>query len=529
MDLRNGTGRKELGRRIQAAIAGAGYQSLAVFAEALGCSRALIYQYVNGDVLAQLDRLCEIAELTDRPLDWFLVTDPNGCAGEVQQLSERLEQARERCERLESALADERGARLEGANAARQALLEALQELCRAQRAAGDAHGLVQSAARCGDLARSLGDAPGLMAARLHAGHAAWHLGRREAAEEALTEALAQAEELGDRRSELSARQELVRVWQASGRVEQAREQAQALADSERWWPRWAGTVALAALSEQVGDLDEAAERLSEAEAIIADAGAPAEHVRMARVFVQSNRANIALARGHYAEAATDSERLHDLAAEVGLPDQVREATLDRALAAMRGGQIADAGMLIARLREWGQMAGDARLEALAAGFEAERLMRMGRPDEGRQAALAAMELGNEVFNGQTIAEAELAAGMACLVGGMASDAAWHLHRARERAQRLGLRRAEAAAQVGEARARLALGEEGAEDALREARDAAHAAGFEDLWIEAALADADGAAGELRAQAELRASEIGYLPLPVARSAGSDSSEETPE
>ena len=86
MDLREERGRVELGRRIQSAIAQAGYASLPSFAEALGCSRALIYQYVSGNVLVQLDRLCAIAELTDKPLNWFLAEDPNGAPAEVQRL-----------------------------------------------------------------------------------------------------------------------------------------------------------------------------------------------------------------------------------------------------------------------------------------------------------------------------------------------------------------------------------------------------------------------------------------------------------
>lgn len=153
MDLREESGRKELGRRIQSAIAHAGYPSLPAFAEALGCSRALIYQYVSGDVLVQLDRLTAIAELTGRAIDWFIVQDPGGAAGEIQRVQAQVDELASRCETLEAALARERGARIADAEAARRSLLEALQELCRAQRASGDMHGLTKSAARCAEIA----------------------------------------------------------------------------------------------------------------------------------------------------------------------------------------------------------------------------------------------------------------------------------------------------------------------------------------------------------------------------------------
>lgn len=510
MDLNTEAGRRELGRRIQAAVASAGYASLSAFAEALGCSRALIYQYVNGEVLVQLDRLSRIADLTDRPLDWFLVADVNGCAGELRRLEERLTEARERAERLEGALATERGARLEEGRTARRAHLETLQALCAALRKSGDAAALLQTATRCAELARALQDDEAMRSARLAAGHAAWHLGDREAAHEALMEALEGARAAGDERAELSARQELLRVEQASGRVAEAREQAQALAGSGRWWPRWSGAVSLAALAEMSGDLPAAEEHLARAEAVIAEPDAPAEQARMARVYVQSNRANVALARGHYADARRESERLADLAAEAGLFDQVREATLNRALAAMRSGHGDDAADLLARLREWARISGDRRLEALATAFTAELLVRARAADTARRTALDAIDLANSGLNGQALAEAEFAAGLAALADGRADDASWHLQHAAERAGRLSLRRLEVAARVLLARARLRLGNPEAAEEARAAEMDARRHGYDDLAVEAALT--------LESEdAMARAVELGYDPLPCPR------------
>ena len=83
MDLRTSEGRQELGRRIQSAIMAAGFESLPEFAKKLGWSRALIYQYVNGQVLVQLDRLQQIAEHTEKKLEWFLVADPKATSAEA--------------------------------------------------------------------------------------------------------------------------------------------------------------------------------------------------------------------------------------------------------------------------------------------------------------------------------------------------------------------------------------------------------------------------------------------------------------
>jgi transcriptional regulator with XRE-family HTH domain/protein-disulfide isomerase-like protein with CxxC motif len=485
MDLRDEKGRKELGRRIQSAIAGAGFSSLAEFADAVECSRGLIYKYINGRGLVQLDRLSAIAEVTCKPLDWFLVEDPNGSTGEVQQLEGHVDDLRERCERLEAALADERGERIGEAQAARKRLLEMLDQLCSAQRRAGDMRGLLTSAARYEDIARESGDDAALMRAKLQTGHAAFGLGQRDQAREELEVAVKLAEILRDDRVELSARQELVRVLQAGGHFDEARHEALALSDGERWWSQWAGLVALAAIDEQDGYPSLADGLLDEAEKVINGGSAPAEHVRMARAYLHSNRVNVLLARGHYEEAARAADRLHELAAEAGLPDQVREAMLDQAVAAVRLGQVDRAGELLARLREWADLSGDQRTKGLAAVFEAERLVQIGEPAQARQLATEAIELGNGTVSGQMVAEAELVLGKACLADELLEDALYHLGRSAKRAERLRLRRVQADARLTEARALLASDAPEAPEALQEALHMAQDHDFDDLTAQA--------------------------------------------
>jgi tetratricopeptide (TPR) repeat protein len=506
MNLQNEEGRKELGRRIQAAVAHAGYTSLPAFSKALGCSRTLIYEYIAGNCLPPLDRLQAIAELTSHSLDWFISDDPNAAPGEVKLLEARVGELSDQCEELQDAVAVERAHRLADDRAARTSLLEALQELCRAQRQAGDMPGLMRSAARVEDVARSLENTMAFVIGRLQTGHAALGLGKRDLAEEALTMAvdlcsLKDFEEVG-----IAARQELVRLLQAAGRLDDARKQAAELCNCERWWPRWAAWVSLAALDEQAGLLDEAEKKLREAEVIIYGELAPEHYMLKAEVYVQSNRANMALARGDWPDAAHQAELLQVIASECEIPDQVREGMLNRAIVAVRMGEFERAQDLLKRLREWAAMAAEPRMAGLAAVFEAECLLRIGDAPGARRRAAQAIEMGSDLISGQIVAEGELVMGMAYLEDGLLEDAAHHLRRCRERSNRLQIRRLEVSAAVQQARTLLLTGDPGATEALGAALAAAEECGYQDLALlarqsldgpdVAQITDANAAAGD---------------------------------
>ncbi len=75
MDLRTRQGRREQGQRIQRAVERAGL-SVEELAGRIGCSRALIYQYLSGTTLAQPDRLQQIARECDVPLTYFYSEAP---------------------------------------------------------------------------------------------------------------------------------------------------------------------------------------------------------------------------------------------------------------------------------------------------------------------------------------------------------------------------------------------------------------------------------------------------------------------
>src|SRR5947208_12075181 len=70
MDLSTREGRREQGGLIQKAVERAGL-SVEELANRIGCSRALIYQYLSGTTLAQPDRLQLIAKEVGLPLVSF--------------------------------------------------------------------------------------------------------------------------------------------------------------------------------------------------------------------------------------------------------------------------------------------------------------------------------------------------------------------------------------------------------------------------------------------------------------------------
>src|SRR5258706_1758074 len=75
MDLSTREGRRDQGLLIQKAIERANL-SAEELANRVGCSRALIYQYLSGTTLAQPDRLQQIASVTGVPLVYFFGSEP---------------------------------------------------------------------------------------------------------------------------------------------------------------------------------------------------------------------------------------------------------------------------------------------------------------------------------------------------------------------------------------------------------------------------------------------------------------------
>ena len=515
MDLTALEGRRELGRRIQSAIIGAGFESLPEFAKKLGWSRALIYQYVNGKVLVQLDRLQQVAEHTGKNLDWFLVADPRAASAQVAVLEDERDSWAARTAELERKLGHEREARLNEVSDHRTTLMHALRETCLAHRRSGDAASMLEVAARWMELARQSGDDRAVMEANLQIGHAWFLTGEIARTERALGATLTVATALGDARAEQSARQEMVRVLQASGHSEDARQQALALAESELWWPRWSGLVSLAALAEQSGELDTAQVHLDAASSVVEEADEPAERKVVARAYIVSNRANLALAHGRYREALQLSETLRTLAGQASLPDQLREAALNLAVVQLRLGKLQQASEQLRMLAEWAAMSPDKRLSALTKILQSELSRRCGDLPEAKKLAHAAIEEATEARRGQILAEAELVLGEAYWQEGQLDDAKYHLARCASRSEKLKLRRPELAAQL--ALSRIAANEQAlnAGESLADVSDAISQHGYDDLHvdviIELARIETPGRAVKLAATAIEMARSVGHF------------------
>lgn len=484
MDIRTPEGKQELGRRIQSAIAEAGYDSLPVFAETLGCSRALIYQYAKGEVLVQIDRLQGIAELTGKPLEWFFTSRVNGVSAEVERLSQELSVVRSRAQELEASLSASREALAGEQSRGRESLAEALRLLCLCSRRAGDHASVLEHAPRWRELARTMGDTAGRLDAELQLAHAWIEAGEFRRAQAAAERVLEAADEAGAERMAQSARQELIRALETAGDVESARGHAEQLASSDRWWPRWSGRLSLAALDERTGALDSAEAHLRRAAIVIDDAAPSVEYQTIARTYLASNRINILLARGLYRQALDESDALRSLAAQASLPDQLREAALDACIAQLRVGQLEAATAGLSQLGEWAGLSEDRRMAALVMAFESEALRHFGDVDAARLRALQAVDAATEAGRGHLLAEAELALGHVHILDGRLQEAAYHLERCAGRCRKLGLHKPMLAALLGLAECQ-AVQDKG-EDALTQVQAEAASAGYRDLEAAAA-------------------------------------------
>ncbi len=485
MNLREDSGKQELGRRIQSAIMASGQGSLSAFAGKLGWSRALIYQYVNGDVLVQLDRLQSIAEATGKPLEWFLAPDPNGCSSAIRELEEKVAELESTLGRAHAELAAERGARLEHQHQHGQATLELLRELCLAHRRSGNSQAMGEVGARWLAAAEAGRDARMAMDAQLQLGNAWFASGDIARAQSALEAALTAALELEDERAELSARQELVRTLQAAGRVDEARAQAECVAAAERWWPRWSGLVSLAALAEQTGHLNDAEGYIDAAQTVIEEPDAPEQHRLPAEAYLLSNRVNLLIARGRFQDALRANAEMLSRAEPAHLPDQMREGLLNAALCHLRLGNIAPAKYQLDRVRRWTALEPDQRAELMAQVIGSEALLLEGDPKGAKESARDAIERATAAGRGQLLAEAELALGRAYLADRQPDDARYHLEKCRDRAGRLQFKKVEMSAEVALARASLMDGTPAAIEHLAQLARGCAETGYEDLAAEA--------------------------------------------
>ncbi len=333
MDLSTRQGRREQGQRLQRAVERVGL-SIEELAGRVGCSRALIYQYVSGTTLAQPDRLQQIAAVCGVPLAHFYVEEePTASTFDA----ERRE--------LASAVVLQLPPQDVSARVADS--LRALHELAAAQDSPPDYRGLASTCERILLLAEQQGDRAVQARAQFSLGRALNNIGDSPRAVEALTRAVALGIEVGDVELEISARQGLGKALVMLGRTADARAQFQKVADGPSWDHRWRGAVSLGSIHEQQGEYQAAMERFDDAAAILEDAEArrlaTPQEVAVALLFINANRRNVYFAGGDFAEARVLAEAALQDAEVLGNAGQNLAARFDLAWCGFFTGRWAEA------------------------------------------------------------------------------------------------------------------------------------------------------------------------------------------
>ncbi len=313
MDFTTRQGRREQGLRIQQAVDNANL-SIEELAKRIGCSRALIYQYLSGSTLAQPDRLQLIAKECGVSLVYFyseeapqtdsLASSPTQSATAVHESAQRLAES-----------------------------LHLLQELADAQESPADYRSLASTCERILSIAGQLGDRATQARAQKRLGNARLRMADFPRATEALQRAIAYAQEMNDTASEAGARQSLGNALLAMGRISEAREQFSLIASGTVFNGRWQGTLSLGSIHEMQGEYAKAMARFDEAAAILeegATTGAvDAATVASAMLYVNTNRGNVYMDEGDFQGARPLAEQRLADAEAMGNADQHLEARFD--------------------------------------------------------------------------------------------------------------------------------------------------------------------------------------------------------
>lgn len=353
LDLTMIEGRKKQGRLILQAIKEAGL-SVEQVAKDIGCSRALLYQYIAGTTLAQPDKLTLIAQQTGKPLAFFYGADlvePET----VRTEREGLQKERADWEQMQ---AEERERRL-------RERLETLLALSDSQASPPDWKAAASTCEQILPIVRELGDmkVEGLTLFRL--GNLKLLMGDLDGAQTALRQAQVLFERLNETAYALACRQSIGRAMLLMGKPDEAHSQFAVAAQSEHWGNRWEATVALSAVAEWTGDFKVAMEYLDEAEEL-AEQAATERAAQTVHLFVVANRANVYLACGDFAEALGLAKQSLNIAEQLGDRDQQLEAMLTQAVCQRHLGEWVNAHETALRARNLALFADDAERATVA-------------------------------------------------------------------------------------------------------------------------------------------------------------------
>lgn len=398
MDLTTRQGRREQGQRIQQAVERAGL-SVEDLAGRIGCSRALIYQYLSGTTLAQPDKLQQIAAECGVPLTYFFESGPDDSQQSPVteppplQVSTRVAES-----------------------------LRALQELADAQEGSPDYSQVASTCERILSLAAQLGDRRAVARAQYRLGRARLVTADYPRAADALARAVTLAQEAADSDSEVSARQSLGAALLAMGRDEEARQQFALVAASPSFQGRWRGTLSLGGLDEMHGDYHRAMERFDETAAILEDGEArgvaSSREVAVGQMYVMTNRTNVYLDGGDFAGARPLAEKCAADAESLGIAEQHLEARFNLAWCDLQTGQWEGAYRGLSTMLQLARFVGEQGRENMARAWIGIFYAAAGDTDTaaeyGKDALAVALSRGDrrgELYAQLALADAYTAAG----------------------------------------------------------------------------------------------------------------------
>ncbi|MBI5831786.1 MAG: helix-turn-helix transcriptional regulator [Armatimonadetes bacterium] len=435
MDLSSRDGRRELGGRIQAA-ADAASMSLAELATAVGCSRALIYQYVSGQVLAQADRLQAIGRVCGRPLAWFYADEPDAEARPAPMPV-----------KPEPAAAAER--------------LEAMLTLAVAQSSPPDFGAARTTCQRMAELAARSEDPQLIADADFRLGHACYQLGDLEGTRAAMQRCVQAYAESGNADRERAAHQTLGAALAGLGERDRALAEFEAVIAGGRFDSEWKGRLGRADVYEALGRGEAALAELDLAEQLIA-AQPEGPSRAWAEVFVAGATTNVYLLHDDFERAEASARRCAPLAEELAAVSQLIEARINLGFARRQqlllpaALEALDDALRVARLT------GERERMAVAQACRAELLAVLGRCAEARGEARAALSEAVELGSVRAELLAQLAQSEAARRAGDANEALYHAQQAVAAATAHGLAKMESTARLAVAEAQRALGQRAA-------------------------------------------------------------------
>lgn len=495
MDLSTRQGRREQGQRIQRAVERAGL-SVEELAGRIGCSRALIYQYLSGSTLAQPDRLQQIARETGVPLAYFYADEP------VEQEGTPAPPPSQTAQDVATRLVES---------------LRTLGELADAQEGPPDYRALASTCERIVSLADQLGDRAAQARALRRLGNARLRLADFPRAADALARAVAMAMEAGDLEGETAARQSLGTALVSMGRLREAQEQFTRIALGPLFTGRWQGTLSLGGIHEMHGEYQQAMQRFDEAAALLEEAEASgqasAEEVATGLLYVTTNRRNVYMDGGDFRAARPLAVKGMADAEAIGNADQYLEARFDLAWCDFYTGQWQEAWRGFSTLLQLARFVGDQGRETMARAWLGILLAAAGDFDNaiahGKDALARALSRGDrraELYAQLALADAYTGATR------RDSEARYHTGQALAVATALRMDRAEVECRLRQARLSAQVGDvvdlqeaAGRALALATRLGARHLEGLARYWQAEALrrVSGDRAAARDEAQAAL--------------------------